>query len=347
MSHEIEPFDKVVSTTGKEWHELATHVPSIDFSNSGLNFRVDEVPLAYASGLRSAPVSGWIGLKATRYVLSPGLFGGYSRHDTNETTYLGVVKDTYRIIQNREIWDTIQKGLEDARKGAWEIVTSGSIMGGKRVFVSIKLEESEWSLSKEDKYKTYLSFTSGHDGALALEAGLSNTRIVCSNTFHYHLQGKTDIASRVQHRGDTKQKIIDMVKSIKCFVETRNLLEQNLQTMRTNLIVEDTARLFTLGFLSKKEQWGNTEETAEKVLELFKGGRGNEGKNRYDLFNGFTEYYTHNGSDRTRSQRFVSSEFGWRSQQKELLFNILLNDRRFSEYQAFGSEWLKNKAPNN
>ena len=356
MAHEIDTgFDEVVSRRGTEWHGLAKHEPDeITFEKSGLTFRVDETPIYFVekndrsrSGIGGKIIDGWKGLTAVRYVYEDGLFRDHrlrQTRDSGKTSFLGVVKDSYKPIQNVEIWETVERGLRHVRKDAWNVATSGSIQGGKRVFVSVKLEESEWELSGGDKYRSYLSFTSGHDGTLALEAGLSGTRNVCSNTFHAHLEEKRDVARKVVHSGAVNRKLLDMAESVRRFAETNTRVKGTLEGMRARPVSEDDARRFAVGYFDKWSRFGEPDELAEKVFDAFKNGKGNEGKTRYDLYNGFTDYYTHDGYDSNPWKKFASSEFGWRAQRKAHLFDVLASDRETDGYVEKGKAWLESDA---
>jgi phage/plasmid-like protein (TIGR03299 family) len=99
--------------------------------------------------------------------------------ETGETQYLGVVGEDYTPVQNEEVAEMLDK-LVDAAGGA-HFETAGSLRGGRRVFVTMKLPQG-MSIAGVDDMDLYLAATTSHDGTAALRVDATPVRIVCANT---------------------------------------------------------------------------------------------------------------------------------------------------------------------
>jgi len=85
----------------------------------------------------------------------------------------------------------------------------------------------------------------------------------------------------------------------------------------------------------------------EPIKTLFRKGKGNSGDNRYDLFNGFTEYFTSGegagGSKADKAKRLTVSQFGKAADHKEQFLELLLDDNRYQETKARGEKLFRDK----
>jgi len=91
----------------------------------------------------------------------------------------------------------------------------------------------------------------------------------------------------------------------------------------------DVARNFVAGMLATGDKLSKQGETlVEDVLTRFKRGIGNVGETRYDLFNAFTEKYTHE-SARKEGARFGASLMGKASDIKRNALKALKGDDTF------------------
>ena len=107
-------------------------------------------------------------------------FKAIVRSDTADT--LGVVSSTYEPIQNSEMYD-IAEAIEGEAKGSVRFETGGSLKGGRKVWLLIRLNEP---LVLRDDPTTatipYYALQNAHDGSGAFRGQATMTRIVCDNT---------------------------------------------------------------------------------------------------------------------------------------------------------------------
>lgn len=102
------------------------------------------------------------------------------RSDTGHT--LGVVSTTYEPIKNAEMYD-IAEAIEGEAKGSVRFETGGSLKGGRKVWLLIRLNEP--LVLREDAITAtipYYALQNAHDGSGAFRGQATMTRIVCDNT---------------------------------------------------------------------------------------------------------------------------------------------------------------------
>ena len=107
---------------------------------------------------------------------------------------------------------------------------------------------------------------------------------------------------------------------------------KNIEQLANTPISDNNAKLFALGYMNSSAT--RSQNKAEQIHKLFRKGQGNKGKNLYDLFNGFTEFYTHGDLSVKRDKKALkkfkqdqwrSSEVGASAKVKNRVFNQLLN----------------------
>jgi hypothetical protein len=121
---------------------------------------------------------------------------------------------------------------------------------------------------------------------------------------------------------------------------------------------ETTAKQFLVGFLYAHDQHMIDDETPQteidkievstrrmnqvgRMIELFKIGKGNKGENFADLFQGMTDYYTHESAGGDNVQKQIdSSEFGNAAAMKSFAYVLLGNDKRTASTIKIGKKIL-------
>ena len=108
-----------------------------------------------------------------------GKFATYRLHPkTGQPEALGVVGTQYQPIQNAEAFDFLSL-LVDEHGAVFE--TAGSLHGGKRVFVTMKMPK-DIKVGGQDLVESYLLATNSHDGTGAFTVAVTPIRVVCQNT---------------------------------------------------------------------------------------------------------------------------------------------------------------------
>lgn len=194
--HELTDTDGLVLHQRPAWHGLGTVVddaptPTQALALAGLDWHVDKLPLFAAGPDSPIEVPGHVAVV---------------RRDT--AAPLGVVKDRYRPVQNRELAE-----FAEALAEAGDTVTvesAGSIRGGRRVWFLLRGES--FSVRDDDHMTPYILLSNGHDGTAALRATPTTVRVVCSNTLHMVIPGSGRRPAQpaelvLRHTGDVAAKV--------------------------------------------------------------------------------------------------------------------------------------------
>lgn len=102
------------------------------------------------------------------------------RSDDGST--LGVVASTYEPVSNNTLWD-IAEEIEGVDKGSVRYETGGSLLGGKKVWLLLRLNEPI-SIKGDPRGEVipYFALQNAHDGSGSFRGQSVMTRIVCDNT---------------------------------------------------------------------------------------------------------------------------------------------------------------------
>lgn len=234
MASEIMGNDWMFSGNGiRPWHGIGTIVKGTPTSEEAirlakLDWDVIQYPV-YANGKEI-----------------PDTFANV-RSDTNDA--LGIVKDRYKIVQNVEAFDFVDD-IVGNNEIQCQYETAGSLNNGRRVFLLVNLPTSKIA---GDDVNNYLFFTNSHDGSSSLMAGITNVRVVCSNT----LQLAIDRAKRMwkcRHTATIEAKKNEAKQSLGMAVQYIEESKTYAEQMATKRIVEEAffRRLFGESKMNEK-----------------------------------------------------------------------------------------------
>lgn len=179
MAHEIEilPSGNAAFVTARvpAWHGLGT---------------VTTDAMTAADALAKAKLTGWNLRKRPAFsfddVTGVEVENAREVHvirthpETGKPDILGTVGQGYRLYQNEEMADTLQ-AVTELSGAVYE--TAGSLKGGRRVFVALRLPEGFTVAGKDtERHEVYLVATTAHDGTAAIEIMATPVRVVCQNT---------------------------------------------------------------------------------------------------------------------------------------------------------------------
>jgi phage/plasmid-like protein (TIGR03299 family) len=182
MAHQIEQFTNGQSAffTAREpaWHKLGTVTPGALSAQEAL-----DTALLAGWNVRTEPLVA-ISTEAESLLPVPDRRLVIRNNPVSGTVDpLGVVGTTYRPIQNEEAFRFLDN-LVDASGAHFE--TAGSLLGGRQVFVSLKLPEG-LQVGGQDRVDLYLLVSNTHDGTGSFRCDLTPVRVVCANTLRVGL----------------------------------------------------------------------------------------------------------------------------------------------------------------
>jgi hypothetical protein len=247
---------------------------------------------------------------------------------------------SYRPLNNAALLDICKRAIAQS-KGAF-LESCGTVNNRNRVFLSFALSEIKNFQVAGRTFEPYLNFGNSFDGSCPVWVNTSNICTVCNNTFSQNLKvEKGLIKLRIKHTKNSEAKIENMTEIIEAAIRTQEIFARELDKMESQKISPNDALAFISQYIagniidavSENESdrliSTRSQNTIERIHELFLNGAGNGGKNLADLFSAFTDFYTHesSGGDSVMKQ-YQASEFGIAGLKKQEVFDILVSKER-------------------
>jgi len=198
------------------------------FEQAGLNYSVESQPLFRApeelitdmqngnfDGLFDGTITDEMLIKQKRDELVNWALDfkrGMDLIQTHKATFrtdalntLGVVGKDYQIVQNEEALAFIDY-LGEVSGANPKIISAGALGYGERVFITVQLGEDNF-LSPNDALKTYVVFTTSHDGSGGVSALITHIRVVCQNTLNAALKDRSTNKLTFKHTKNVGQRL--------------------------------------------------------------------------------------------------------------------------------------------
>jgi phage/plasmid-like protein (TIGR03299 family) len=225
---------------------------------------------------------------------------GYATVRDSDRSVLGVVGPTYQPLQNADAFGWFQPFLD---AGEATLEAAGSLRGGKRVWVLARIKGMEAEVVPGDPVLTYALLSNGHDGTMAIRAGLTNQRVVCANTLAMAHGDASSKLFRIRHTSKANE-ALNLVR------ETMNVIkaefeattEQYRALARYGVRTEDIERYVRKVFSPKVVKGGlEQEDTCDrlmpKIVRLFEEGAGNNMPGvrgtAWGMYNAVTDFLSH------------------------------------------------------
>lgn len=121
----------------------------------------------------------------------------------NPDCVLGIVGPSYTIVQNRDAFAFFDEAVEQDMA----IYTSAGVLGhGEKVFVVAKIPMDFYV--EQDKFETFVTLVSGHDGMNALRVFSTSVRVVCQNTLNMALK-QTKLSVSLRHTRNVHDRLLE------------------------------------------------------------------------------------------------------------------------------------------
>lgn len=237
------------------------------------------------------------------------------RSDTGAV--LGVVSDTYGLVTNDEMYD-IAEAIEGEAKGDVRFETGGSLKGGAKVWLLVRLQEP-LVINGDESTATipYYALQNAHDGSGSFRGQATMTRIVCDNTAQMAdldaRQRGTEFTFR--HTRLVKERIEEARQALAGWresVDTYRMLAEHLGTERVS---GDQYRDFVERFIpapppstATDRVMRNVEEARSTWLGIYRGEANERIRGtRWGLVQASVEYLNHGRKAHTLESRFRRS----------------------------------------
>jgi phage/plasmid-like protein (TIGR03299 family) len=283
MAHEVE---NMLYVGNVPWHGLGTKLevpPTIEEAivAAGLDWQVDRKPLVIQGSDQLVPA--------------------YATVRSTDNSVLGVVGNTYRVLQNIDAFKWFQPYIDS---GEVEIHTAGSLRNGKHVWVLAQIKhEGKIEIVDGDEICQFALLSNSHDGTSAIRAGLTATRVVCANTLAAAQNSKASKLIRVRHSERSNIALAKVRESLDLARREFRATTDGMRRMaQLGVSIEDLKSYVKEVFEPKVtlETEGMTNGTLErlcdKITPLFEGGRGMDlpgvKGTMWGAYNSVTEFLT-------------------------------------------------------
>ena len=237
------------------------------------------------------------------------------RGDTNKV--LGVVGSDYSIIQNTTafaFFDII------AQKYGATYEYAGIIKEGKRIFIQAQLHQS-FQAAPGDTVESFITLVTAHDGSSSLRAFLTPIRLFCQNQLIRAIKSATTNVS-LKHTANVNDRIRAAMDVFQMSAHAFQVFEEKSKYLARKVV----DRQMVAKFLSEViVDTGSTRAKNQqaKIADLFVHGRGNRGKNVWELYNAAVEFVDHERSS-NEEKSLDSAMFGSGAALKEKAFEVAM-----------------------
>ena len=133
------------------------------------------------------------------YRRCPNAFGTFR---TDNNLPLGVVKQQYKVIQNREAFNFFDNAIGEG-KAVWD--KAGCFDDGRKIVVTAKLP-GVITGPEGSPIDKYLVFANSHDGSCSVNVMFTPVRIICSNMLNSALDN-ADSYIRIKHTSSANRRL--------------------------------------------------------------------------------------------------------------------------------------------
>lgn len=270
------------------------------------------------------------------------------RTDYNET--LGIVSDSYGIVQNKHAFDFIDMLTTGTVGGETPTIECAGMLGkGERVFITAKFPEPIRMLGKDDNINLYAVFTTSHDGTGAVSCMITPVRVVCNNTLqmafgrnngrinYRHTRYVTD---RLDLMNKDNARLVTQTLGVyntykECFEESLQQLanirltdKETENILAKTLLSSDNYKMYAANnnSLICDDMPTRSKNIIENVTETLHSGIGQDiidKGNGLWLLNGLTTYYQNNFGWKDEEKKFNAIMDGSVAQKVQTAFNLI------------------------
>lgn len=223
---------------------------------------------------------------------------------------LGLVGDTYKVVQPREVVEFFRSLAEDH---GFELETAGVLFGGKKYWALARTPEG-FSVGKKDAVRGHLMLATACDGSMSTIAKYVATRVVCNNTLQVAMGEGSPV---VKTRHNSEFKADDIKAELGLFKDSWEQFKATTLVLAKRKISQAEAVTYLIKLMGDEtkpieEQTKNVDTMkiiAEKFVTQNYIGHELSGDSAWGLINVCTEYYDH-VRGRGQDRRLEYSWFG-------------------------------------
>ena len=246
------------------------------------------------------------------------------RSDTGR--HLGVMSDSYQVVQNRDAFRFLDDLLQD---GILKYEAAGALRGGRTVWVLGRMPSVD-TIAEGDDLQRYVLWLNSHDATGSLYAIPTSVRVVCSNTAALAIRGQRGI----RHVGDMAEKLAQAHDLLSQADQQFTGFRDKGQLLANRRYSPIDAEQYLTTLVPEPEESGRSLSIRERKVQEITTALGNERQNLpaikgtwWSLYNAVSEAVDHG--------RF----YGWRGQGRQRAENrmasVLMGSAADFKHRAF------------
>jgi phage/plasmid-like protein (TIGR03299 family) len=206
--------------------------------------------------------------------------------------HLGVVTDSYRVVQNAVGF----RFLDDLLKGdLMRYESAGALRGGRTVWALARLPSVD-TIAEGDILHRYCLWLNSHDGTGSIYAIPTSVRVVCANTAALAIKGQRGI----KHVGDMAAKLKQAHELLAQADRQFKGFHEKAQVLASRRYSRVDARQYISTLLPSPDEVGRSLSIRERKVESIRSALRNERQNIrsiqgtwWSLYNAVTEAVDH------------------------------------------------------
>jgi phage/plasmid-like protein (TIGR03299 family) len=311
MGHGITATDEVFSVRREMWHGLGQVLPEYPTRAEAQQLVHPWEPVSEPLYRQVPVVDPETGDLTVQYIEAKSAVLNVRSDNSAE---LGAVSPTFENIKNAEMYD-IAEAIEGDEPGAVRLETGGSLDGGKKVWLLLKLREP--LLVPGDPNGTvvpYYVLQNNHDAAGAFRGQSTIVRVVCANTSaaadydakargtEFSFRHTKNVADRI---AQAKQALAGWRESLLVFQElSQELVAQRVSDYAVKLFIEEFVPMPIGTTISERVQQ-HVQEARAEVRGILDGPTSEGIRNtQWGLVQAAVEWQNHYRRANTAESRF-------------------------------------------
>jgi hypothetical protein len=238
--------------------------------------------------------------------------------------------ESYNYLSNERLVSLVKNTLANTD---YKIMSVGSIRNRGRTFISVRIPELDDIIVADKEYKVYLNFGASRDKSSSLFINTSSICTVCDNTFTINFlkasineSSEKNISFSSKHTKNILSRAYNMSEIINGMMVSNNFFKAQLKVLNEEPISSVDAESIMYAVMSadgnRPKQRGVNR--INRIMDYFQHGKGNNGDDALDLFQGVTEYYTHHFTENP-SYKISSNDSGYAQNIKKTVLDTLYN----------------------
>lgn len=262
------------------------------------------MPLAATQTQTIAPSLDWSVATNRLFTYAPNghireVQGFKALYRSDNDFHLGIVSDGYEVVQNSELYRLIQPLVAE---GLLTVTNAGILRGGRKVFIQARMAQ-EFKIAGET-HRGMLTLLNSHDGTTRLAVGVTDVRVICSNTY---AMAYSQMGTRLAHTLGINERMLSITQTVDYVNQRMGTFQDAAETLSRAVATPRQVEWVMRAAFGKRDD--DPFRQRDELMNLYRNGMGNEGRTLWDAFNAVTEYASHK-SRRNEDARFRYANFG-------------------------------------